>query len=39
VRDAVTIEESEIIFHIGLDQIDGFLEKSIEDKNNVALSE
>ena len=37
--DMLAIENSEISFVIGLEQIDGFLEKAIEDKKHVELAE
>jgi len=38
-RDAVAIENSEVTFLIGLEQIDGFLEKALKGKNHVELAE
>jgi len=38
-QDVVAIKESEIAFIIGLEQIDGFLEKALEDKKHVELAE
>jgi len=38
-RDLVTLEKSDITFLIGLEQIDGFLEKPLEGKRHVELAE
>jgi len=38
-QDVVALENSEITFVIGLEQIDGFLEKSLEGKTHVELAE
>ena len=38
-QDVVAIENSEIAFIIGLEQIDGFLEKALEDKKYIELAE
>ena len=38
-QDVVAIENSEIAFIIGLEQIDGFLEEVLEDKKHVELAQ
>ncbi len=38
-RDAVAVEKSDITFLLGLEQIDGFLEKPLQDKKHVELAQ
>jgi len=38
-KDVVALENSEITFIIGLEQIDGFLEKTLENKKHIELAE
>ena len=38
-KDVVALEESEITFLVGLEQIDGFLEKPLKNKKHVKLAE
>lgn len=38
-KDVVALENSDITFLIGLEQIDGFLEKTLKDKKHIELAE
>lgn len=38
-KDAVALENSEITFIIGLEKVDGFLEKTLENKKHIKLAE